>query len=145
MRPSTLVGMLVISLVPAIARADEEPESSMKIGRLEEIGVVLAGVGSAGLMAGGILTAMGFDKQGVTCRGVMNCTAPPPDEVPIGISIVISGAVLLGVGIPLAFIGKAKRHAREEREKKEREKQQQVQPVGMIVPTFGGAALSITF
>lgn len=144
MRLSTTLGILVISLLPAMARADEE--ESVKIGRLEEVGVVVAGVGGAGLLAGGILTAMGFDKQGVACRGATNCMVPAPDEVPIGVAILISSAVLLGVGIPLAFIGKAKRHAREKIEKEKREKeQQQQQPSAMIVPTFGGAALSLTF
>jgi hypothetical protein len=128
MRIASTVGLLAISLLPSVARADET--ESVKIGRLEEIGVVVAGVGATALVSGGILMAMGFDR-----RLAPGQTA---DEVYIGTAILISGAVLLGAGIPIAFIGKAKRHEREK-------KQQEQQKKAMIVPTFGGAALAITF
>jgi hypothetical protein len=138
MRAASALGILAISLLPAVVRADE-PVESVKIGRLEEIGVVVAGVGGVGLLSGGILMAMGFDRQTTECRGITMCTVPLPPEVYVATAMMITGAVALGAGIPLAFIGKAKRHARE---KKELEKQK---PAAMIVPTFGGAVLSLTF
>lgn len=129
MRIASALGLLAISLLPAVAKADET--ESVKIGRLEEIGVVVAATGGTALISGGILMAMGLDRR-----------LPPgqtADEVYVATAIMISGAVLLGAGIPLAFVGKAKRH---EREKKQ---QQQKKPAAIIVPTFGGAALALTF
>lgn len=124
MRTAWALGFLAISLTPAMARAEE----SVKIGRLEEIGVVLAGVGGSALLSGTILVGMGLDRR-----------LPPgqtAEEVPIAAAILVSGAVLLGVGIPLAFIGKAKRT---DQEKKEEPKK------ATLVPTFGGAALTLSF
>ncbi len=123
MRTAWALGFLVISLAPVMARADE-PAESVKISRLEEVGVAVAAAGGAGLLSGTILLGMGLDRR-----------LPPgetADEVTIATAIMISGAVLLGTGIPLAFIGKAKRN---EQEKKK----------AMIVPTFGGAALTLSF
>ena len=131
MRIAQAVGLLAISLLPAVASAEETETVSVKLGRLEEIGVVVAGVGGVGLVSGGILMAMGFDR-----RLAPGQTA---DEVYIGTAILITGAVALGVGIPLAFVGKAKRNERERKLKEQQEKK------AMIVPTFGGAALSLTF
>jgi hypothetical protein len=123
MRTAWALGFLVISLAPIIARADE-PAESVKISRLEEVGVAVAAAGGAGLVAGTILLGMGLDRR-----------LPPgetADEVYIATAIMISGAVLLGTGIPLAFMGKAKRVAQEQKK-------------AMIVPVFGGAALTLSF
>ena len=132
MRTAWALGFLVISLAPAIARA-EEPDPSVKIGRLEEIGVVLAGVGGSALLSGTILLGMGLDRR-----------LPPgetADEVYIATAMIISGAVLLGTGIPIAFIGKAKRNEQEKKEREEKEKK----PAAMLVPTLGGAVLTLVF
>jgi len=105
------------------ARADDAP---VKLAPMEEAGVVTAGVGGAALAAGSILMAMGFDR-----RAPQN-TQGPADEVLIALPIMISGAVLLGVGIPLALVGKAKREAKEKKN-------------AWIVPTIGGAVAFVCF
>lgn len=129
-----LLSAALLVMAPAIAHAEEEEEEvNVKLGRKEEIGVVVASAGGAALGAGAILLAMGLDRR-----------LPPgetADEIYIATAIMISGAVFLGVGIPLAFMGHAER-VKEEKEKKLKEQQQQK---AWIVPTFGGVAAVVSF
>jgi hypothetical protein len=121
---------LALVLAPSLAHA-EEPAASVKIGTTEEIGVVMAGVGGSALVSGAILMGMGFDRR----------LAPGEvaDEIYVGAAIMAAGAVFFGAGIPIAFVGHAKRV------EEEKENKQQQAPRAVLVPTFGGAAAVVSF
>lgn len=124
MRLGTVLGALLLS-TPSLAMADEPSSAPVKLAPLEEIGIATASIGGVGVVAGAILLGVGLDAP----RWRHYPPGQLADETIIASVLMAGGAVFVGVGIPLALIGKAQRE------------RAQVS----LVPGIGGATLVGTF
>jgi len=116
----------ILASAPLAARA-EESSAPVKLVPLEEIGIAGAVGGGVAIVSGAILLGVGLDAP----RWRHYPPGQVADETIIAGAIMAGGAVLMGVGVPLALIGKAQR--------------ERASHVATLVPTFGGAAIVGTF
>lgn len=124
MRLGPVLAALLVSL-PSLATAEEPASAPVKLAPLEEIGIATASIGGVGVVAGAILLGVGLDAP----RWRHYPPGQIADETIIAGTLMAGGAVLVGVGIPLALVGKAGRE------------RAQV----ALVPSFGGAIVVGTF
>lgn len=116
-----VVLIALLCLAPRLALADGPAAPPVKLVPLEEAGIASAAAGAVALLSGAILLGVGLDAP----RWRHGPPGEIADETVVAGVLMAGGAVALGVGIPLAFAGKARRE----------------RATACVVPLFGGAGI----